>query len=166
MKVSNRDNCKYSINLKIFKLQPTVSTNIVNSDKKSSLIVPMPTTIMPTVQRKRNSWRNAWKLAHQNNTQSIKNQRNHQHKNSQSISRTSSKDKICSEPQQSTAQIKDNLNTLQIENNHKDQVQLNKEKTENLENHIKQTDIERPLAEEEILCKFIHIKFIEIGCFV
>ncbi|KAM7356437.1 pantothenate kinase 3 fbl isoform 2-T2 [Cochliomyia hominivorax] len=148
MEVPNRDNCKYSINLKIFKLQPTANV----SDKKSSLLVPMP-PIMPSLQRKRNYWRNAWKMAHHNTTQNMnkrqsnKNYTHHQYfSETKSISSSTSsltKDKIGQEPSNLCS---DNLNNIK----NQDQVHHHNESDKNLiNNHL--NDDERPLAEEEIL---------------
>lgn len=63
----NRENCKYSMNLKAIKLQP----NNVNSEKRS-LVASTP-VMLSTLQRKRNSWRSAWRLANHGNTQSARN---------------------------------------------------------------------------------------------
>lgn len=136
-----RDNCKYSINLKIFKLQPSA-----NSDKKSSLVVPMP-PIMPSLQKKRNSWRNAWKMANHNNTQSFKN-RNH---NKNSYSYMNAKDKLNKEivinSDQTTVILKD-----QVQNNNENN--NGSEKFKKINNNSDLNNNENlSLEEDQILCK-------------
>ncbi|KNC28581.1 hypothetical protein FF38_05758 [Lucilia cuprina] len=135
----------------------------------SSLVVPMPTIMPPTLQRKRNSWRSAWKLAHQNNTQNIKtrnshnNNNNNHNKNSSNTNNhnnnniANTKDKLVLD----STNKKDNLNNDQQEHYSpppplplvlKDQVQL-KESDKIIKNNLEniEEDNNLPLEEQEIL---------------
>lgn len=60
MKVPSKDYTKYSFNLKIFKLQTPSNTTI---GEKKLITSSSATPAIPTLQNKKNSWRNAWKLA-------------------------------------------------------------------------------------------------------
>ena len=153
MKVPNRDNnCKYSINLKIFKLQPPTtingSTTAGNGDKKSSsLLVPMP-PMQPTMQRKRNSWRNAWKLANSNNNNKIRNSI----KNNTNLNANNNSN--CCNVKNSLEDDETNIEivpkaTRDIMPSLKEQFKKNDTNNNTINNH------QTPLDDEHILCKFI-----------
>ena len=143
MKVPNRDNCKYSINLKIFKLQPTtINGGTGNGDKKSSsLLVPMP-PMQPTLQRKRNSWRNAWKLANYNS--------NNKTKNSIKINSNLNSNSNCNVNVSLEDEKKVEIVSKAQDNKPSLEEQVKNDTNNNTINHEHQT----PLDDEHILCKF------------
>lgn len=131
MKVTSRDYSKYSINLKIFKLQSTGNGSSVGEKKSSSMTLPI-TPIMPTtIQRKRNSWRNAWKMANHNNSQSVK-----------------------ARNQKNTSNAINNLNLKDTNNDDKTPKEAADKHNERLKEQVNNNmDKLPPLDGEDILCK-------------
>lgn len=140
MKVPTRDNSKYSINLKIFKLQSTGNGSSVGEKKTSAMSLPI-TQMMPTpIQKKRISWRNAWKLANHNNSQSIKSRNNKNTANNAINNKdTNNKDKINEEFDKNSERLKG--------------------EEYNNENNV---DKKLPLENEDMLCKCEQIKYTKL----